>query len=338
MKKISIPIVLLLTLLFLACNNENLESDEVLQSKDLNFRVFESTVNHNFAARVSYDEPCMTTNLIAGQNHIAGTVSVDVSYDNEDFPEGNLIITYNTNDDWTIGLTHLSLGECLVDIPTNGGGNPKVGKFEHTEPHFAGTNQVEYYVSLDALLIEGEEEYLEEYCFAAHAEVNGPTGEETAWAEGIGFDGNSWAMYVEAFLADCELDCQDPDLDTDGDGTPDCYDNCSNRYNTSQSDLDGDGIGDSCDYDVDGDGLPNDADPDMDGDGLPNDVDPDLDGDGYLDKVFDEATGTYLPLISYPKDDIENYDESVDNCPDTPNADQRDIDGDGVGDDCNEVR
>ena len=53
-------------------------------------------------------------------------------------------------------------------------------------------------ISLDAL-----DEY---YCFAAHAEVTGPTGGETAWAEGTGFDGNNWAMYVEAELSDCNVE------------------------------------------------------------------------------------------------------------------------------------
>ncbi len=89
MKKISIPIVLLLTLLFLACNNENLESDEVLQSEDPNFRVLESTVKHNFAFRASSEEPCLTTNLIAGQDfeNPIGTVTIDSDGD-------NIILTY----------------------------------------------------------------------------------------------------------------------------------------------------------------------------------------------------------------------------------------------------
>ena len=60
------------------------------------------------------------------------------------------------------------------------------------------------------------------FCFAAHAEVNGPDGEETAWAGGdndggglIGrsstypgytvrdFGGRSWATYIEALLSTC---------------------------------------------------------------------------------------------------------------------------------------
>ena len=110
----------------------------------------------------------------------------------------NLIITYTTNGDWTIDATHLSIGGCDDgSIPTTGSGNPKIGKFEYHSTHSDGVNQVTYTISLDTIL--------DEYCFAAHAEVTGPTGGETAWAEGTEFPGNSWAMFVEANLSDCDI-------------------------------------------------------------------------------------------------------------------------------------
>ncbi|MBN2867845.1 MAG: hypothetical protein JXK08_04170 [Flavobacteriaceae bacterium] len=193
MKKFSlIALALIATLFTTSCENEETFVDKnTVTNADPNFRV--TTANGNTASqRASYDEPCMTTNLIAGQNHIAGTVSVD-------FDGVDLIITYTTNGDWSIQATHLSIGNCAEQtIPTTGSGNPKIGHFEHSTTHNPDVDVVAYYIDPAALT--------ENYCFAAHAEVNGPTGGETAWAEGTDFDGNSWAMYVEALLSDCNVD------------------------------------------------------------------------------------------------------------------------------------
>ncbi|WP_299675033.1 hypothetical protein [uncultured Dokdonia sp.] len=203
MKKITLQLFALVTLLMQSCSPEQIEDDSLNLSLDPNFRVTEAIINdvtqHN--NRISLpdggNEPCLSTNLIAGQHHIAGSVTVDVD-------GSDIIITYTTNEDWTIGATHLSIGNCAEQtIPTTGSGNPKVGHFEHSSTHSDGTNQVVYI--LDTSVLD------DNYCFAAHAEVSGPTGGETAWAEGQEFEGNNWAMYVSALLSDC---------DTDDGGTP----------------------------------------------------------------------------------------------------------------------
>ena len=127
------------------------------------------------------DDPiiCYSTNLIAGQNMTIGTVSYS--------SDGTTVtITYTiTDSDWTIDLTHLWIGDCN-DLPTNNPGNPLVGQFPYSESHPGAT---EYSYTIDVSTLDG-------FCVAAHAEAIGPTS-ETAWAEGMPFEGNNWAMYFD---------------------------------------------------------------------------------------------------------------------------------------------
>lgn len=154
----------------------------------------------NIDTTATTDEPCFTTTLIAGQHHEAGIVTVDIDGD-------HLIITFASNGDWTIDLTHLALGNCNEDwVPLTGSGNPQIGQFEFTEPFSITPYEVVYMLSIEDLGLD------ESFCFAAHAEVDGPTGGETAWAQGTEFDGNSWAMFSE--VTECEED------DDDGGNTP----------------------------------------------------------------------------------------------------------------------
>jgi len=120
--------------------------------------------------------------------------------------------------------------------------------------------------------------------------------------------------------------------DTDADGIKDPFDNCPGVPNVFQEDYHVDNAGDVCDNDDDNDGIPDsyenmyafldpfnesDAGEDQDNDGLSNlqeyhkhtrPDDDDTDNDGLLD--------------------------GAENCPFTPNADQLDTNGDGVGDAC----
>lgn len=176
--------------LVLSCSveeNENFEN-EIL---DANFRTAEYSKQYapKFENGRSVNDLCYQTRLIAGQHHDAGLVSVSVSGE-------DLVITYQTYEGWQIDATHLSVGNCDdQSIPTTGSGNPKVGKFEHSTNNTSGTTLVSY--TLDISVIDNA------FCFAAHAEVSGPSGGETAWAEGTDFDGNNWAMFVEALLTGC---------------------------------------------------------------------------------------------------------------------------------------
>ena len=65
-------------------------------------------------------------------------------------------------------------------------------------------------------------------------------------ADGL-WDVDFTKVRLDASLADCGFD-------TDTDGVGGFNDNCENASNPTQSDLDGDGVGDVCDADMDGDG------------------------------------------------------------------------------------
>lgn len=104
-------------------------------------------------------------------------------------------------------------------------------------------------------------------------------------------------------------------IDSDADGVLNSMDNCPNSTNSSQTDFDGDSLGDACDPDDDNDGIadaedrfPLDPDEwaDTDHDGVGNNADLDDDGDGLSDV-----------------DEVNVYDT---------NPLRRDTDGDGLND------
>ena len=154
------------------------------------------------------------------------------------------------------------------------------------------------------------------------------------------------------------------DDDDDGDGVPDGLDNCPLVHNPDQSDTDGDGFGDVCDFgcwlaavevwEEDCDGIPDDVDncpgfpnpdqTDIDGDGLGDPCDPDDDGDGVLDPE-DNCPGTVnaaqedsdtdgIGDACDPDADGDGVPDDVDNCLGVPNPLQADPDGDGLGNEC----
>src|SRR3989344_4865546 len=134
--------------------------------------------------------------------------------------------------------------------------------------------------------------------------------------------------------------------DSDNDGVNDNLDNCPLVSNTNQLDSDHDGIGDVCDSDVGGDedndddGVNDDVDncptthnsdqADFDNDGLGNVCDEDDDNDGIDDR--------YDPNPYDFDSDNDGINDGADNCILVSNANQADLDDDGVGDVCDDDR
>ena len=96
--------------------------------------------------------------------------------------------------------------------------------------------------------------------------------------------------------------------DVDQDSIPNVSDNCPDLYNPNQSDLDGDGQGDSCDPDDDQDGI---VDPSDNCDALYNPTQSDLDGDGDGDACDPDADGDGYLALPFGGDDCNDLDPTV---------------------------
>ncbi len=115
--------------------------------------------------------------------------------------------------------------------------------------------------------------------------------------------------------------------DVDNDTIINAEDNCKDIYNPDQKDIDGDLIGDTCDYD---NTVKNPFDSDVDKDWVGDSLDnckylynpnqKDSNGDGFWDICMD--------------DDNDNIIGNNDNCKDIYNPDQKDINANNIGDAC----
>jgi hypothetical protein len=154
-----------------------------------------------------------------------------------------------------------------------------------------------------------------------------------------------------------------PNGDADGDGILNGVDNCDYIRSLDQTDTDGDGLGDLCDFDDDGDGVNDKNDPDTNKDDncplVSNPLQEDLDGDGVGDACDEDIDGDGVindddncPLISNPSQSDRDNDglgdacdqdldgdgvlNDSDNCPSIANSDQLDTDGDTFGNVCDD--
>ena len=189
LKKINFLVILTLGMLYSCQTTDDLDE---LKTESFDFSVTTNDLT-GLASRNS-ETACLSTPLIAGQNYTAGRIDVEmVNEEGIDY----VYISYITNSDWVIKLTHLYAGD-RDGIPETKKGNPRPGVFEKRmdyEANVISDFEVEYKIPAEAF----------EPCFyiAAHAEVSkidlkgNVIQRETGWGQGEGFEGNSWAMYFQ---------------------------------------------------------------------------------------------------------------------------------------------
>ena len=136
-----------------------------------------------------------TANLIAdGGDEIIDVGDIIIWQD-----ASNVYVKYVTDDGWEMTETHLHIADAVADIPHTKKGNPKIGKFAYATDHSPAVTEFTYPISWT--VDPGDILYI-----AAHAVVQMEIESfilcdpiyrmETAWGEGTGFDGSSWAMYM----------------------------------------------------------------------------------------------------------------------------------------------
>ncbi|MHB8632364.1 MAG: PKD domain-containing protein [Thermoplasmatota archaeon] len=122
--------------------------------------------------------------------------------------------------------------------------------------------------------------------------------------------------------------------DRDHDGVSDAADNCPSTPNPDQADADGDGIGDACDpTPCHADGLTG-APPAAAGQRCTPTPCPFRDAYGFAFWLPCPAKARVAALPRAFDRDGDGVPDTQDNCPTLPNADQSDLDHDGVGDVC----
>ncbi|MBD3334695.1 MAG: hypothetical protein GF355_04185 [Candidatus Eisenbacteria bacterium] len=147
-------------------------------------------------------DPCFEPHIVplwAGQHIDVGTVGLALSGD-------ILLVEFYSTGGWVMTETHLATALSLDEVPMTGSGNPKVGQFLHSTEHDPAVTTYTYPIDLNYFGYQaGDTLYV-----AAHAAVTlegeggEPLQEETAWAEGPEFPGNSWATYFMYVIPECD--------------------------------------------------------------------------------------------------------------------------------------
>lgn len=153
------------------------------ENKDANL-VQRRTILTDCTPKNLEDEEELIIRLIAGQNMVAGTVTLEQN-------GSDYLVCYNTNSDWLLTEIHLYVGD-KDGVPLNKQGQPIPGHFPINTTLATASNSACFDIS----------DLEDDFCgvIVAHAVVSGKKGRETAWAEGCLFTNKNWSMYVDFCL------------------------------------------------------------------------------------------------------------------------------------------
>jgi hypothetical protein len=252
-------------------------------------------------------------------NSVQGITDISVG------PNGDLAVTGSVSD-WNDYWTNVSFG------------NIHLTRGPYEESFVAGINQYGTWVWADGMGSDSDDYGMGitwfglgrvvavgRYCVDQTSYCTGSFGPISTLTTGSYIEG---ASYIWSFK-----------VDSDKDTIADLDDNCPNHSNVGQEDIDGDLLGDACDFDADGDGFDDYYDQcvgpevnwnqsiwalDRDGDGC-NDAleDDDDDGDGISDAT--DSCNSASNKHNWTSNGAEDYD--TDGCHDGDEDDDDDSDG-----------
>lgn len=191
--KIIYPALLLIALTLFSCQKQNTTNLIKGNAPSATAKVKKGGISASGSFLGNYGgQLCnsMSVDLIAGQNQLAGTVTVS-------FDWLHTYVTYQTTGNYTISQIHLYIGD-LAGVPL-ANGNPSPGQFANGGMYNNATCVTYVFNSADVPSY---------FCVAAHAVVSGsPSGSgyqtNTGWGAGLPFSGCNWATYFCTYKQGC---------------------------------------------------------------------------------------------------------------------------------------
>lgn len=167
----------------------------------------ETDLNYRLVDMGTLGSGVSCTPLIAGQSTNAGEVCITDQDTNADGSPDQLLVTYTTQNGWSLSDVHFWVGSTLASMPQTNTGSPKLGNFPYKA---SGINSTTYTITIPFSSIGYSCPTASKYYFVAHAVVKKSTQTETAYGGGerLLARGN-WSMFNTIWIS-CETVTENP--------------------------------------------------------------------------------------------------------------------------------